>query len=64
MSAGDQQQTRAGETVAGETAEGRDADADAAERDRRRQERRQRQPGEAPSMGEADRANGEPGAQD
>jgi hypothetical protein len=62
MSAGDQQQPRAGETVAGETAD--DRDAGAAEGDPRRQQRRQRQPGEAPSMDEADRANGEPGAQD
>ena len=57
MSAGDQQPPPAGETAD-------ERDSDAAERDPRRQERRQRQPGEAPSMDEADRANGEPGAQD
>jgi hypothetical protein len=32
--------------------------------DQRDRQPRQRQPGEAPSMDEADRANGEPGAQD
>ncbi len=46
------------EPGAGETA------ADDREPDQRDRRPRQRQPGEAPSMEEADRANGEPGAQD
>jgi hypothetical protein len=62
MSGGNQQQPRAGETGSDDTAEVRNEDG--AEQDRKRQERRRRQPGEAPSMDEADRANGEPGAQD